>query len=220
MCNIAIVNGSPKTRNSVSAMLIGQIEEITKTKATVYQAVKLAEQEDISLTLSDILNVDILLFIFPLYIDSLPAPLVKVLGSIEREAAGKDGRLPVVFAVCSCGFYEAAQTRVALDIIENFAVRAGLKWGYGIGISCGPLVLSQEKNMDKGRAANVYTALTALGEAMWGGDVKRGDEAESQNVFVTPKIPRFFYQLGGDYSWRKAAKKYNTGKLLKAKPYQ
>ena len=212
MNQIVAINGSPKVKESASALLIDHIEHILETKGTVYQATKLILQEDISEVLSDILKADTLLIVFPLYVDSLPAPLMKLLTMIEQEASNTKTRLPVVYAVCNCGFYEAKHTQLALQIVENFTIHCGMPWGYGIGIGCGGLLLSQSKNLSKGPTAHVYAALQELGSA-----IKEGGKRE--NVFITPKIPYFLYKIGGNIGWRHMAKKYGTWKSLRAKPH-
>ena len=214
MNQIAAINGSPKTKDSVSEMLLTKIENILETKVTVYQATKLLDQDGISNILSDILKTKRLLIVFPIYVDSLPAPLIKLLTMIEQEAANTNGGLPTVYAVCNCGFYEADHTRIALNIIRNFAIKSGLSWGYGIGIGSGGMILSQSKNMSRGPMADVYAALQELGSA-----IKEGD-SKGDNVFVTPKIPRFLYKLGGNIGWFWMIRKYGTWKSLGAKPHR
>jgi len=220
MSNIVAINGSPKAKDSVSGMIITQIEDIIKTPITMYQALKLIRQEGLSETLPDILKADTILFVFPLYVDSLPAPLVKIMTLIEQANTVKRARPPKVYAVCNCGFIEAGHTRLALDIMKNFCIRAGLAWGYGIGVGSGGFVLTQSKNMSKGKgpAANIYSAFCGLGESIQAAYVENGD-AEKQNVFVTAKMPRFLYSLAGNLGWRLMAKKYGTGKVLDAKPH-
>ena len=194
-------------------MIINQIEGIIETPVAVHQATKLIRQADVSETLNDILKADILLFVFPLYVDSLPAPLIRVLTLIEQANTADRARSIKVYAVCNCGFYEAEHTRLALNIMENFCARAGLIWGCGVGVGCGEFILSQSKNMSKGPAADIYSALCALGKSIQAGEVGK------QTVFVTAKIPRFLYRLGGDFGWRQMAKKYKAGNALMAKPH-
>ena len=213
MKKIAAINGSPKLKNCVSEMFIGQTEAILETKITIVQAVQTIQQNDIHTSMAEVLDADALLIVFPLYIDSLPAPLVRLLTLLEREATQKGGRLPVVYAICNCGFYEAEQTRFALDMIESFTIRAGIPWGYGIGVGSGGFILSRNRELSKGATANIYAALRQLGEAIQEGIEKK------ENVFVTPKIPRFWYRFTGHIGWHRAAKKYGTRNSLKAKPY-
>ena len=213
MSNIVAINGSPKARDSASGMIIGQIERVIEAPVTVYQAVKLMRDEDISEALSDILKSDVLLFAFPLYVDSLPAPLVKILTLIEQANAQGRAQAVKVYAVCNCGFFEAEHTRLALDIIENFCARAGLAWGYGVGVGAGGFIYSQREHMSKGPAAGIYSALYALGKSIRAGDVGK------QNTFATAKMPRFLYNLAGNLGWRQTAKKYKAGKALMARPH-
>jgi hypothetical protein len=214
MNTVVAINGSPKAKDSASGVLISQIEEILETKITVYQAIKLVQQEGVSAALSDMLKTETLLIVFPLYVDSLPAPVIKLLTMIEQEAVNTNEKLPVVYAVCNCGFYEAEHTQLALNMIENFAIRSGLSWGYGIGIGGGGMILSQSKNMSKGPMVAVSIALQEFGNGIKNGHLKR------ENVLITPKIPRFLYKLGGNMGWYQMARKYRTWRSLRNKPHR
>ena len=214
MNDIVIINGSPKAKDSVSGIFIDKIGEITGDKIPVYQATQFIKMESAAPAIADILSARILLIVFPLYVDSLPAPLIKVLGMIEQVAGNAQGRLPRVYAICNCGFFEADHTRLALDMVENFSARAGLPWGYGIGVGGGAFFAAQSKNMAKGGpAAAAYAALRELCEAM------RSEGAEGRNIFITPKIPRFLYKSIAEAGWRRAAGKYGAAKFLNARPH-
>ncbi|MCL2319246.1 MAG: NAD(P)H-dependent oxidoreductase [Treponema sp.] len=217
MKKIAVINGSPKAKDSVSTLLVDQVKNILETELTVYQATKLKSQDDISAELAQIIQSDVLLFVFPLYVDSLPAPLIKILGSLEHAAKTRGGLLPKVYAVCNCGFYEAEHTRIALEIIGNFCIRTGFRWGYGLGIGMGGILLSVGKNMSRGPAANVYSALAELCKSIQ--DNIADNSSGAHNVFITPNFPRFLYSLGGNVSWRQMAKKYDAQKSLGARPH-
>ena len=251
MNNIVAINGSPKTKNSASAMFINQIENFLETEITVYQAITLARQEDISIALTDILKADMLLIVFPLYVDSISAPLIKVLTLLEREVINTNAQFPKVYAICNCGFYEDTHTRLALSIIENFSVRSGLPWGYGVGIGGGEFVRMQTNlcttvilrvakrsrsihtphgscdfaqddkqwtqryaEVPKGLAANVDAALRELAESIQSGSVGK------QNVFVSPKVPRFLYRLGGNMRWLYMAWKHGKAHSIKTRPHR
>jgi hypothetical protein len=219
MNTIAVINGSPKKQDSASGMLINQIKSLMPTKIQIYQAVKLAEPQNQE-WLEQILEADVLLIVTPLYVDSLPAPLIKTLTLIEQAAervdAGNTRPLPKVYAICNCGFFESEHNRLALTILENFATRAGMIWGYGLGIGGGGFIASLS-DMSKGPAANVYAALCTLAQAMQ--DAIQDGSGREQNKFIIPKIPRFLYKYGGNRGWRQMAKKYGTRKSLRARPH-
>jgi len=214
MNNMVIINGSPKTKNSASIMFINKVKKFLDIKPIIYHTTELILQEKNSKAISDILNTDVLLFVFPLYVDSLPAPLIKVLTMIEQEAMTSNGKHPIVYAISNCGFFEAEHNRLALDILKNFSIRLGMSWGYGIGIGGGGFVTSQSKNISpKGSAANVYIVLCELSKAMENKDGKK------LNVFVKPTIPRFLYKSSGNLGWYQMALKHGSIRSLKAKPH-
>ena len=220
MSRIVAINGSPKAGKSVSGMLVKRLEGILGADIDVYQAVRLMQSEEdaraekASKTVANILKADVLVIAFPLYVDSLPAPLIKALTLLEQAARELDTPLPTVYGICNCGFYEAEHTRLALRMVRHFAQRAGLGWGYGVGIGCGGFVYSVDKSMEKGPAAKIYAALHAMGEA-----IRDGGTKEREDVFVTPQIPRLMYKVAGHMGWRKMAKKNGVSGQLWAKPH-
>lgn len=214
MNRIVAINASPKTKESVSGALIVKMEEILDTKIGVYQTARLLQQEKISETIADLLNADVMLIVFPLYVDSLPTPLIKLLTLIEQTAKDTNSPPPVVYAICNCGFYEAEHTGLALRMLRHFTRRAGLVWGYGIGVGGGGLMLSPSQNMKNGPTANVYAALCVLGKT-----IRDGEKGPAPDVFVTPKIPRFLYKIGGHVGWRHMAKKNGVKNSLHARPH-
>ena len=210
---IVAINGSPKPNESASGMLIQQIEDILHTNATVFSVRKLLDQKEFAHFSAVLQDADVLLVVFPLYIDSLSAPLIKVLSLIEQEGRLQREVPLKVYAICNCGFYEAEHTRLALQMIERFAVRAGFNWGYGIGIGCGGMLLSLPGNLAKGPAANVHAVLRELCDEI------AGTISGTQNVFVTPKFPRFLYKLSGNMGWNQMAKRNNVRTIIHARPH-
>ncbi len=214
MNRIAAINGSPKVKNSVSGMLIDKIAEITMTKISVLHAIHVSNQKDAKNQFNEIFEAEALLLVFPLYVDSLPAPLIKTLNMLESAARSYGKPLPKVFAVCNCGFYEAEHNRLALDIVRNFCDRAGFSWGYGVGIGGGGMIGFMPENMAKGPAAHAYKALLALASDMLNGS------QDAKNVYAAPAFPRFLYKLGGHMGWYRMAKANGVRKTLRATPHK
>jgi len=210
---IVVLNGSAKLSDSVSGLLIEQIEKLTAVKARVYQANRMVRFSYPIDELKTIKDADVLLVVFPLYVDALPASVTQALSFIEGFGVTEKKVKPRVYAVCNCGFHEAPQTRLALKMVERFAHHAKMNWGYGIGIGCGGMLLSRSENLAVGPTADVYAAITQLCEEITKGGSSR------ENLFVTPKIPRFLYVIGGNAGWRQLAKKNGVQKTLRARPY-
>lgn len=151
------------------------------------------------------LAADVLLIAFPLYVDSLPMPLIRVLVELEQEAKVVKP-LPKVYAVCHCGFYESSQNETALRIIKNFCSRAGLDWQYGLGIGAG-VFFGMTDDPSKWPAKTVYDALQKLSA-----DVLSNQGNQAENVFVTPSVPRFIYKAGGNFGWKAQLRKNSAPK--------
>lgn len=208
---ISAINGSPKASGSLSSAIIKQMESLLGVNLDTYHALRLVQGETPPETLKGIINSDVLLIVFPLYVDSLSAPLIELLTRLENTARHAAGT-PQVYAVCNCGFFESEQIALALQIVERFAHRAGLSWGYGVGIGGGPMLMGMGDNWEKGPASSVHQKLKDLTTAIQ--DSKTGD-----NVFVTPIFPRFLYKITSDMSMKIEAKR-NGVKNIRARPYK
>ena len=208
---IAAINGSPKSNGGLSAKIIGQMEKNLELKIDTYQAIRLVKGETPPRALTEMLGADALLIVFPLYVDSLPAPLIELLTRLAAAARHQAGG-PKVYAIVNCGFYEAEQTQSALDMIRHFAARAGLPWGYGLGIGRGPMLESMGENWQNGPTNVVFNALVDMASAV-------KIRANGDNVLTGAKIPRALYKAGGHMSWRNQAKKNGAAKMLRARPY-
>ncbi len=212
---IAAINGSPKTKGSLSGLILEQLEQQSGEPIALYHALGLTREETPPETLLEMLNADALFVVFPLYVDALPAPLVELLSRLAR-AARDDVRgmsqSPVVYAVVNCGFYEASQTKLALAMVRHFARRAGLAFGYGVGIGCGPMLSSMGKDWSKGLAAGVHAVLRTLAA-----DARQG--LSGPDVFTRPKFPRALYKGAAHMGWRRLAGQNGVRGQLRAKPY-
>jgi len=203
MSRVVMINGSPKKSGSASGAIIGELERIAGRTFAQYHAMSLFRNE----SFEPVLQADAIVIVFPLYVDALPSQLLRLLTRLENPLKQTSGRKLMLFAICNCGFYEGAQTKTALAILRNFADRAGLRWGYGLGIGCGGY-LGGVKDASKGPTANVHAALREFAAKIESTDgVPLDDEfVQLDDVFVQPMMPRFLYRLGGHIGWRKMAK--------------
>jgi len=208
---IVAINGSPKASGSTSAKIIGQVEKIMGEQIEVYRAAKLVSADTSRDIIAGMLDADVLMLVFPLYVDSLHASLIELLKRIEISANNR-ANLPRVYTIVNCGFFESSQTALALEIVEHFANRAGLPWGYGLGVGGGPILSGLGESWEKGPAAIVHQALLALSAAM-------RENRSGQNAFVSPKFPRFLYKAMGNYGFRYEARR-NKIRNLRLQPYK
>lgn len=208
MRKIVAINGSPKRSKGLSELIINMLAEFSGNKIESYKAVDLVA-EDLGTLPPDIAGADILLVVFPLYVDSLPAPLIKALKKAEAAITANSVR-PTVFAISNCGFFEARQTTLALQMVRAFAQRAGCAYGYGLGIGAGPMLAVT----DKGPTANIVAALKDFAKALC-----QEDPQEKADVFLSPRFPSSLYKLAAHSGWYRSARKAGQRKQLAARPH-
>ena len=206
---ISAINGSPKIRKSLSGKIIGQIKKRVGGQIKTWHAAKLVESETPPETLAEILDADILLLVFPLYIDGMPAPLIEFLVRLEGVAGGKQEK-PLVYTIVNCGFFESNQTAIALEMAECFANRAALPWGYGLGIGGGPVLSGMGEQWGKWPVKGIDRTLSKMADAI-------RDKTTGKNEFAEPGFPRFFHKVISNRAFHKAVKK--RGAQARARPY-
>ncbi len=192
-------------------MIINQIKDRLNYPLETYQAIELTKEHSV---LENILSEGYLLIVFPLYVDSLPAPLTKVLTMLEEAAKLKPQTLPKVFAVCNCGYFESHQISGPIEILRNFCSRVGFYWGHAIAIGAGGFFSAKTKNLSKGPASKIAYAFDELCSIING-----ANSCSRDNVFVEPQIPRFLYMLSGNLFWIIQGKKNGVLRQIKATPY-
>jgi len=84
-------------------------------------------------------------FVTPLYVDSVPSHMLPFMREMEAFCRGNGLRLKV-YVIANNGFIEGKQNEPLMQVMENFCVRSGLEWCGGIGIG-GGVMLNVERIM-------------------------------------------------------------------------
>lgn len=183
---LAIIMGSPKGRGSISAHLI---EEMTAAigdegEVFVFNALR-PEQFD------KVLSCDRLVFVFPLYYDSLPSHVISYLEQLDafiKEYPPE--KKPSVYAVCNLGFYEGYQTKWALGRIQCWAEAVGFPWKVGLGVGAGPFTIhlppEARKKTDEGKKHFLQLLLS---------------DTAGDNIYTEPDIPKEIFVEIANAQW-------------------
>jgi NAD(P)H-dependent FMN reductase len=159
---------------------------------------------------------DILLVAFPLYVDELPAPLIRAAELIAAVRAltrpEKDQRLAVIV---QCGFPEAHQNRPAVAIMRRFAKEAGFVWAGGLAMGQGGAVDGRPLDKAGGMLRHVTKALELAADALAGGGAIPDEAA---NLMDRPVMPKWMYKVMANFGWRQQAAKHGTKGRLYARP--
>jgi len=212
--------GSPRTKNSTSASLGGYLMEhlgahgIKTETVQVYTSFNSAERT--SLTLEKLDQADLVVLASPLYVDSLPAP---VIAALEKFAAHRaDVKVAQRFAaIANCGFPEASHNDTALAICEQFAQETGMTWLGSLALGGGEgLVHGAPLNEMDGRAIPIKKSLDlAAASLALGTQIPQ----QARDLLAKPIISNWQYKLLGRLGWKQQAKQYGVEKSIKAQPY-
>lgn len=199
---IALINGSPKVKNSTSGTLLEDLKYYCSGKAEIIEVG--LHSATISEKVKEELNTaEAWVFAFPLYVDGIPAHLLSCL--VQLEEACLQNHETNIYGIVNCGFYEGIQAEFALKILQNWTTKGGYVWGSGIGVGGGGgLAMMPKMEPGQGPKAPIDKALSILAD----GILKKKMQ---ENNYVSVAFPRFLYKLGAQMGWRQMIKA-NGGK--------
>jgi len=212
--------GSPRTMKSTSASLGGYLFEQMRVRGVETETIQiytsLNSQERMKAMIDAIGNADLVVLAFPLYVDSLPAPVIAALEKITAHC--KANQFHTRFAAISnCGFPEAKHNATALAICEEFARKAGFTWMGSLALGGGEgLVHGVPLSEMDGRAIPIKKAFELAAEALAAG---RPMPQTARDLLARPVIPNWLYRLFGGHGWKQQAKKYGKEKSMNRQPY-
>lgn len=192
--NIALVNANPKRGDSASKTVLRALKRsLAGAQVTWHDSAS----GDARALLCAARGCNAIVFAFPLYVDGIPANLLRQLEQICPSIAQAAPQAKV-YALVNNGFYDSCQNALALEMMQHFTQEAGLTWGQGIGIGAGGMMRSAP--IGAGPLARLGKKLNALADT-----ILQGRSAE--NVTLDPNFPRFLYIQAAHMGWRLQAKK-------------
>jgi len=196
---IALINGSPKVKNSASAFILTSVKSLlpadSEFKEFKFNGTILNE-----IDLEKIADTDVLIFAFPLYVDGIPSHLLHCLDQMETYFNMMETKKIRVCVLVNCGFYEGHQGSIALGMMKNWCSKAKLEWGQGIGIGGGGMLASFKSPLEsQGPMKNLWDAIKVMTDNV-------SNPHEMDNIYTVPNYPRFLYALGGNMGWKKQIK--------------
>lgn len=196
---IIIINGSPKTIKSNSEILGNYLFPLLKeNNIKKYYSIYFQLNDK---TKNEIYNSDVLIFIFPLYVDGIPSNLLKLLVNFEKENVVRPETK--IYCIVNNGFYEGKQNFLALLHMKNWCKKVNAKWGQGIGIGSGELLPYLKKfKLGQGPLKNLEKILSRLSRNIL-------TLNSDKNIYINPNWPKSLYFIQGSISWILKARKNN-----------
>ena len=219
--NVLQLIGSPRMATSSSAALGGyllrQLEAQGVATETICIHKAMRDAEKLAEMLDAIDRADLCFLAFPLYIDSLPAPVLSAMRAIRLHREGKPTHGSLT-AIANCGFIESRQNAHALATCASFAEAAGLRWLGGISIGGGEGLVHGQEFLKPGRMTIPYKkALDCVAEALAAGQPV---PEEARQQLASPFVPAWLHRFVGSMRWKKEARQNGILDKIDAKPYQ
>ena len=192
---IALVNGSPKNKDSASEVILKALcERVGEASECVpCSSVNQSKQE----IMEAVSGCKALIFAFPLYVDGIPSHLLRLLDEMQHDIADA---VPgaMVYVIVNNGFYEGSQNITALEMMRNFCVSSGLAWGQGMCVGAGGM--ANAAPVGHGPMKNLGLALDRL-------SINILDGKSVEDYIFEPNFPRFLYKAAAHMGWRMQARK-------------
>jgi multimeric flavodoxin WrbA len=155
---ISVINGSQKPSGSNSGIILHALNNLLRKDNDINNYTlglnQFSEEIYNKITLSDAI-----VFAFPLYTDSVPPNMLKMLIELEGFFGRKKAKEIIAYAIINNGFYEGKQTYIAFEIIQNWCERSGVQFGGGIGQgACEMLGATKELPLNKSPFNNLWRA--------------------------------------------------------------
>ncbi len=214
--------GSPRTRKSTSqslgSYLLDQLKSRSIQTETIYLHTVLRSPEKMNALFAALDAADLVLLAFPIYVDSLPAPVIEALERITAHRALRVRQAPahrqLFGAISNCGFPEVAHNRAALAICKVFAQQTGFKWAGSLALGGGEMVHGMPLTELGGRVIPIKAGLELAASALAkGNSIPR----QAQALFAKQVVPAWLYRLLGGIGWKQQAKKFGAQNSLMRK---
>ncbi|HIS01769.1 MAG TPA: hypothetical protein IAA74_09255 [Candidatus Excrementavichristensenella intestinipullorum] len=135
MGKVMIINASPRAPKSNSKQYAQLFSQYCRLD-TEYYEVKRSNHLTLCRTIE---NYSHIVFVFPLYVDSIPVPLLNFLKTLEENAPLKK---PTISVIVNCGFIEPYQNDVAVEMLRSFTTKNGYPFGSVFKIGSGEAILT------------------------------------------------------------------------------
>ncbi len=184
------INCSPKLKKSATENIIGNLKNDSDKVIYLYK------EDFINI---DIVGVNSIIFCYPLYVDSPPSKLIEYMEYLDSNNIKLDNIK--IYVICNCGFLEAEQNDISVEIMKNFCDNMGATYMGSLKIGSGSIIgqCSQNK-LYKLISYDYLRKVKRLKKAI------NNLEPCELATRIHP-IGKRLYALLANYSWKKQRKK-------------
>lgn len=197
--SILMIIGSPRLEKSTSHSLARYVLEGLDLRGwktdMVFSHTLFDSKKSLKELKQQIKDVDIIGLSFPLYVDSIPGPMVEVLSALcKGKELIRGKRDQKVFAMVNSGFPEPTHSFVAVEMCEQFSKEYGASFLGGLTIGAGPIVQGLPIKQVKRRSKRL---VKALDETISGLDEQECIPEKVKKLLSKPIFPKRLYLFLG-----------------------
>ncbi len=157
-------------------------------------------------------NSEITIISTPLYVDSIPAPLVGFLELYKNDNQKSDKKL---ISIVNSGFPESFQNNTAVEVLRLFAIRNDFIWAGGFAIGCGGAFSGMDLHQSK-MAEPIAESFKKAAKHLSDNEPIPLEVLEKASK---PIMPTSMYLFFGQLGWYLQSIKYRTIFKLRTRPY-
>ncbi|MNW27897.1 hypothetical protein D3C74_47050 [compost metagenome] len=212
--NIALINGSPKGGATNSGFLLEKLKPLI-TEGNELKSYRVNAKQLKPEQYRELNQADVIVLAFPLYFDAIPSHLLRMMVELQQFRQTEQGNPNlIVYALINNGFFEGKQCTIAADIVSNWCVRCGFRFGMVLGHGAGEMLQELKMPLGKGPLKNLGKAMTQLSTAIL-------TRSSAESLFIQPNFPRILWRMAAYFSWHSGAKKNGLRpKDLRKQPFQ
>lgn len=181
-------------------------------KECIHQVIR--DEKRLESVLDEMDASDLVVLSFPLYVDSIPSPMIRFLEMAYEHRRNMNGTSPRMMAVCQSGFPESHHNDYALRICSIFAKDAGFRWVGGLSVGGGGAIGGRDLLEGGGMLRNLRSALDLTAEALFEGSDVPLAAKELTNKGIAPP---WLYNWIVNRKWKQEARE--NGVDPKARPH-
>lgn len=161
--NVCLIIGSPKGINSTSSKIGHYILEGFRQKGAsiaTYTIEEINGQKNDEL-FQEIIKCSLVILSTPLYVDSLPATVIKMFEDISdyKRKSEKQFSKAILLGIVNSGFPESERCNSAIKSIEIFANKNDFLFAGGIPVGGGAILSNRDMDKIKGIMPNLFECL-------------------------------------------------------------
>ena len=229
-----LIVGSPKVSSPSTSAVLGDhlLERMAQQgweTATLTLRRSLLKENGQTELFEAVEEADLILLVFPLYIDSLPFLMMKALELIAGQFKERPENASKGFAaIVNNGFPEAYQNALAVAICRRFAVDTGMTWLGGLAMGAGEALFRgqpfEKSNRGTPPVDHVKQALDLAGDILASGRPLPVEAIKLIKKTPIPMIPfrlwRWLFIQSANKHWRRGAAEHQVqAETMRAQPY-